>query len=261
MSPKKTEFEKEHQIEYYQDYFHRNTKLEKLQSLMRVEIEKVREGVLGNEAEKLEVLKKSVVGYPSFMKESEDKLKHKEMQRKDSGELEQIERALEEQGIEISEDRPYVGSTALKIVQQEFNQVHFQDPAELLQERVEHAEENPVSEGEESLGDEREVQLLRGNTSAERRHYLRTTGKETALTSDIFDTENLYHLNTKKNYIHPSSSDADLYDFHQRKSKEIRRLQYVAGLEKRKRKRSPPPPKPVSEKRITPVPTPPPEQI
>lgn len=49
-------------------------------------------------------------------------------------------------------------------------------------------------------------------------------GKDPELAADVFDTEHLYHLNTKKNYVHPSSSDADLYDFHQRKSKEIRRL-------------------------------------
>jgi hypothetical protein len=41
-------------------------------------------------------------------------------------------------------------------------------------------------------------------------------------------------VNTTKNYIHPSGADADRYDFHQRKSKEIRRLQYSAGLRKRK---------------------------
>lgn len=125
MSPKKTEFEKDHHIEYYQDYFHRNTKLDKLQSLMRVEIEKVREGILGNEADKLELLKKSVAGYPTFMKEKEDKLKHKEMQRKGSEDLEALEQVLEEQGLEISDQRPYLGSTALKIVQQEYQQVHF----------------------------------------------------------------------------------------------------------------------------------------
>jgi len=84
---------------------------------MKVEIEKVREGILGNEVEKLEMLKKSVTGYPTFMKEKEDKLKHKEMQRRGSEELDTIERVLEEQGIEISEEKPYLGSTALKIVQ------------------------------------------------------------------------------------------------------------------------------------------------
>lgn len=71
-----------------------------------------------------------------------------------------------------------------------------------------------MSDGEESVEDEREVQLVRGHTSADKRHYLRTTGKDIQLTTDVFDTENLYHLNTKKNYVHPSSSDADLYDFH-----------------------------------------------
>jgi hypothetical protein len=121
----------------------------------------------------------------------------------------------------------------------ELNQMHHQDPADLLQQRVDHAEENPVSEGEESVDGEQGVQFVRGNTSAEKRHYLHTHGKDFSLQPDVFDTENLYHLNTKKNYIHPSSSDADLYDFHQRKSKEIRRLQYVAGLERRNRSKSP----------------------
>lgn len=173
MSPQKTEFEKDHQIEYYQDYFHRNTKLDKLQSLMRVEIEKVREGVLGSEAERLEMLKKSVVGYPTFMKEREDRLKRKEQQRRGSEEIDDVERALEEQGFGISEDRAYLGSTAVRLAQRELNQVHFQDPAELLQERVEHAEDHPVSEGEESLEDERDMQRVRGNSSAEKRAYLR----------------------------------------------------------------------------------------
>lgn len=41
--------------------------------------------------------------------------------------------------------------------------------------------------------------------------------------------EHLYHLNTKKKMIF-GIGDVDKYDYHERKSKEIRRLQYIAGL-------------------------------
>lgn len=63
---------------------------------MKVEIEKVREGVLGTEGEKLEMIKRSVSGYPTFMKESEDKLKYKERQRRGSEDLESIEKTLQD---------------------------------------------------------------------------------------------------------------------------------------------------------------------
>jgi hypothetical protein len=94
ISPKKTKYEKEKNIEYYQEYYHRNTKLDKLQSLMKHELEKVREGVLGSEAQQMEKLKKSVTGYPSFMKEKEDKLKQKKLQRKGTEEFDNLEDEL-----------------------------------------------------------------------------------------------------------------------------------------------------------------------
>lgn len=209
---------------------------------MKTELEKVRQGVLGSETQKVEKLKKSVSGYPSFMKEKEDKLKHKELQRRDSEDFDELEQTLAEQGLEAQEDVPYFGSSTVEIMKTEFYQNHVEDLGDQLKERVDHAEDNPVpvSDAEESLDEEAEAQYVRGNTSAEKRSYLRKTGQELEIGDDIFDNDHLYHLNTKKNYVHPSSSDADLYDFHQRKSKEIRRLQYVAGLEKRKRKRRKP---------------------
>ena len=42
--------------------------------------------------------------------------------------------------------------------------------------------------------------------------------------------ERLYHLNTQKRFILKGNDDYLDYDFHQRKSKEIRRLQYSAGI-------------------------------
>lgn len=44
-----------------------------------------------------------------------------------------------------------------------------------------------------------------------------------------FFSERLFHLNTKKRMVF-GIGDAPRYDFHERKSKEIRRLQFVAGL-------------------------------
>jgi putative lipase involved disintegration of autophagic bodies len=60
-----------------------------------------------------------------------------------------------------------------------------------------------------------------------------------------------YHIETEKHFVHKSSADADNYDFHQRKSKEIRRLQYMADLENRRgRKRSKPKVKPVKREKV-----------
>ena len=44
----------------------------------------------------------------------------------------------------------------------------------------------------------------------------------------VFDRE-LFHLNTNKHMVF-GAGDEKKYDFHERKSKEIRRLQYVAGI-------------------------------
>ena len=43
----------------------------------------------------------------------------------------------------------------------------------------------------------------------------------------------LYHLNVKNRYMHDSKALLDKHDYHKRKSKEIRRLQYVAGIKSR----------------------------
>jgi hypothetical protein len=94
---------------------------------MKVELDKVREGVLGSEAEKMEKLKKSVTGYPTFMHEKEDKLKHKELQRKGTENFEELEDTLAEQGMVPEESRPYFGSSTIQIVEQEYNQVHTED--------------------------------------------------------------------------------------------------------------------------------------
>lgn len=125
-----------------------------------------------------------------------------------------MEDDLADQGLGPQEDVPYFGSTTIQIVENEFNQTHTEDLGDQLKDRVEHADVNPVSDAEDSLEGEEDLQYVRGTNSAEKRHYLRTTGNEFQLADDIFDNEHLYHLNTTKNYVHPSSSDADLYDFH-----------------------------------------------
>lgn len=90
----------------------------------------------------------------------------------------------------------------------QINELEFKDPVhQKLKEKVVEAEQDVISEAED-IDDEAQ--------------YERDE-------DDLYD-EKLYHLNTKKNYVHPNNAMADNYDFHQRKSKEIRRLQYSAGL-------------------------------
>lgn len=179
LSPKrnKPQYMIEKNLETYQDTMHRNAKLGRLEDLMNTELERAyHDNALVHKPVEMH---KSVQGYPEFMKEKVDRLKFKELQRKDSDEVEQVD---------------------------------FKEPVhQILKKKVEKATEDPASDGE-SIEDEP--------------LYDKITG-------DIYD-EQLYHVNTQKNYIHPSSADADRYDFHQRKSKEIRRLQYSAGLRKKK---------------------------
>lgn len=53
--------------------------------------------------------------------------------------------------------------------------------------------------------------------------------------SNRYNRDQLFHVNTKKQYVHDNSADADIYDFHERKSKEIRRLQYYAELREKEK--------------------------
>lgn len=165
----------EKNIEYYEGELHRNAKLQKLEDLMKVELQRsINEGALSRDKSDLE---HSIAGYPTFMKETEDRLKFKEMQVKDVDQVRFVE---------------------------------FKDSVhQKLKEKVIEAEEDVISVAED---------IEDGPV------YVREE-------DDMYD-QKLYHLNTKKNYVHPTPAMADHYDFHQRKSKEIRRLQYSAGLGK-----------------------------
>lgn len=172
---KKPKYMKDKNLENYDAELHRNAKLSKLENLMKHELVRgINEGTLEyNEPE----MQKSIAGYPTFMKEKEDRLKFKEKQRKDLDQVDEVE---------------------------------FKDPIhQKLKEKVDEAEKDFISEAED-IDDS--AQYQRGE-------------------DDVYD-DKLYHLNTKKNYVHPNAALADHYDFHQRKSKEIRRLQYSAGLGK-----------------------------
>lgn len=165
----------EKNIEHYEGELHRNAKLQKLEDLMKVELQRsINEGALSRNPSEL---KHSIAGYPTFMKETEDRLKFKEMQVKDVDQVRYVE------------FKESIHNT--------------------LKEKVIEAEEDVISVAED-IEDGPE--------------YVREE-------EDIYD-QKLYHLNTKKNYVHPTPAMADHYDFHQRKSKEIRRLQYSAGLGK-----------------------------
>lgn len=84
----------------------------------------------------------------------------------------------------------------------------------VLAQRAIHAELNPESDPEPSESEEK---------------------KYDRQDDDVFD-EKLYHLNTRRDYLHNTPFDKEAYDFHQRKSKEIRRLQYVAQLRSPKKR-------------------------
>ena len=99
-----------------------------------------------------------------------------------------------------------------------------------LQEKVKEADQNPIPPSDcediqseyypDGIPLDQELPIVGANSRDKNMFY-----------------DRLYHLNTKKNYIVQSGADADNYDFHQRKSKEIRRLQYSAGLVKPKKQK------------------------
>lgn len=119
-------------------------------------------------------------------------------------ELNELESPIEQTPKERTlEDDPLLGSISKK------------PTIEVLKEKVIYSKEHPAPPGESDIEEEKI--------------------EEKEQEDDIFDKK-LYHLNTKKNYIHVAPGQQDQYDFHQRKSKEIRRLQYVASLGRKKPK-------------------------
>ena len=182
---KKSKHMKKRNKEYYINELHQNAKLSKLETLMKSELAKTgKENVLDHPLDKK---KQSLAGYPSFMRETKDRLKHKNLQKKPVSKADEVQ---------------------------------FKDPIyKKLKEKVEEANKDPIYPGElEDMGEKGKYRKKQ-ETSEDR----------------LYDE--LYHLNTRKNYVVSSGADADLYDFHQRKSKEIRRLQYSAGLARPKRPR------------------------
>lgn len=142
----------------------------------------------------------SMTGYPSFVRETTDALKMKHQMRKEPWDSRN------------SDFRPPVHKVLEEKVYH--SQIHAdpneRDPAPISVNRV------------------------------TRSHYKTPGGVRTTTTVShpVYDNK-LYHLNTSRKILSGNSAEYDQLDWHERKAKEIRRLQYVADWEaRRKRKRS-----------------------
>lgn len=144
-------------------------------------------------------LYETMTGYPSFVRETADALKMKHQMRKE----------------------PWKSSNG-----------DFKPPVhKVLEERVYHSQIH-------SEPGERDPAVSVGRVTTS--HYHSPVGVKTTTTYShpVYDSK-LYHLNTSEKIAKGNSAEYDQIDFHERKAKEIRRLQYVADWEaRRKRKRS-----------------------
>lgn len=181
---------------------------------------------------------------PKFMKEKNleyyQEVRHRNTKLDKLGELMETELHQVEVPLTQSPEKQLAESTLLGSIKRK-------PTAKVLKEKVVHYSEHPADPGESDIEESGTVTV---------RHA-----------DDIF-AEKLYHLNTKKQYIHTAPGIAEKYDFHQRKSKEIRRLQYVSALGARrsspkKKKRSAqkpkPAPQPKPQPKVEPAPEPTPE--
>ena len=189
-------------LEFYEDNFNRKKKLNQLKHLMKAELKKAqRDGSLDF---KEDSLRKSVNGYPSFMKESSGKKVLKSSQKK---------------------IRDMVAKKSL---------------VNVLEKKVEQAEAQQESDFEafdslmleDQTFRENEPKKTRGPSYAKKRNFgnFGRSGKGV--------DERLYPVDKTNVYRIGSSADAEQYDFHERKSKEIRRLQYMAEWADKSSRRS-----------------------
>ena len=191
---KRSVIEHEKDVEPYEDVELRKKKLEDLKELMKKELFKAKtEGVTQPQPDDIY---KSVHGYPSFMKSSRTQ---EQFRRKPT-----VEADLH----------------AFK------KSIH-----KLLEERVLNAEGKNIEE-EESMDME---ELHQSIVSPERYQESVVISKDPNNKSgeeNLFDDQ-LYPIETKKTIKSKNSIEGSAFDFHQRKSKEIRRLQYAASFKER----------------------------
>lgn len=140
-----------------------------------------------------------MTGYPSFVRETADALKMKNRMRKEPWDSRNND---------------------------------FKSPVhKLLEQKVYHSHIHAEA-------DERDPEVSVGRVTTSRISRPGSIHTTTTVTQPFYDKK-LYPLNTDEKILRGNSAEYDQLDFHERKAKEIRRLQYVADWEaRRKRKRS-----------------------
>jgi hypothetical protein len=191
---KRSVIEYEKDVEPYEDVELRKKKLEDLKELMKKELFKAKtEGVTQPQPDDIY---KSVHGYPSFMKSSRT---HEQYRRKPTAEAD---------------------LHAFK------KSIH-----KLLEERVLKAEGKNIEE-EESMDIEELHQSIVSPEKYQESVVISKDPNNKSGEENLFD-EQLYPIETKKTIKSKNSIEGSAFDFHQRKSKEIRRLQYAASFKER----------------------------
>ena len=191
---KRSIVEYEKDVEPYEDVELRKRKLEDLKELMKKELFKAKtEGVTQPQPDDIY---KSVHGYPSFMKSSRT---NDQYRRKPTAEAD---------------------LHAFK------KSIH-----KLLEERVLKAEGKNIQE-EESMDMEELHQSIVSPGKYQESVVISKDPNNKSGEENLFDDQ-LYPIETKKTIKSKNSIEGSAFDFHQRKSKEIRRLQYAASFKER----------------------------
>lgn len=192
---KKSIIEYDKDVEPYEDVEVRKKKLEDLKELMKKELFKAKtEGVTQPQPDDIY---KSVHGYPSFMKSSRT---HEQYRRKPTAEADLV---------------------AFK------KSIH-----KLLEERVLKAEGKNIEEEESMDMEELHQSIISPGKYQESVVISNVPNNSKTGEENMFDDQ-LYPIETKKTIKSKNSIEGSAFDFHQRKSKEIRRLQYAASFKER----------------------------
>lgn len=199
---KRSIFEVERNIEHYQDVDIRQQKLEDLKELMKRELLKAKkEGATDVHPDEVY---HSVHGYPSFMKTDKTPKQYRKSPTRDTN-LQAFKKSIHR----------------------------------LLEERVlkTHGSKDPEDESVDLTQLQNETQELEEHHRSTLRSHSRSPGRSPGSTwkgPNLYD-DILYSLETSKLVVPNNAVDDHNYDFHQRKSKEIRRLQYVNGWRDRQK--------------------------
>jgi hypothetical protein len=201
----------------YEDDVHTGKKLDKLHNLMHREY-KTEERKHNLDPTNSEI-NEAAVGYPSFMRES---TAHVNDPVPDLDEMVEINHSyvpqVKKEFVQKVDDSDRLYETKGKIIEEYVNDYGVDDQLVLNSQKN-------TSNSRKRKGSKKSRNGSRANSRRS------NTSKTSCRMNSKGRKKRYYHLETEKLFVHKSSADADHYDFHQRKSKEIRRLQYMADGE------------------------------